>query len=295
MESSKIVGICLLAAQLLAVECALGTFSRTKDEDFQMLIAGGVLPDKADYVRNLVSVRTLHFVEFHGDNHFCTGIIISSRFVVTAAHCVTDRHKSVMSPRGMLIVFGSVFRLEQYGQGDTRRVDRVMVHPKYSRFVRNDVAVLRMVTRIPGNMRNVKPIIKGNKVSIKAGTKCVTLGWGQVYPHGPYANELMFLDVVVRRPKHCASVPKFVSEGNICVQPVFDGMICPGDLGGPLMCQDYLAGIIGGTYGCTSPKAMKFVNFSSVEGWVQTTVMALSATVRKCISASVYLYLLHLI
>lgn len=80
----------VLVTQFLAVQSGRGTFHRTKDEDFQMLISGGVIPDKGKYVRNLVSIRTIDFVEFHGDNHFCTGVIISSRTVMTAAHCVTE-------------------------------------------------------------------------------------------------------------------------------------------------------------------------------------------------------------
>lgn len=42
------------------------------------------------------------------------------------------------------------------------------------------------------------------------------------------------------------------------------------------MCQDHLAGIIGGTHGCSSKIAMKFVNFTHIEKWVQSTVLALS-------------------
>lgn len=89
MKIWQIIGICL-ATQFLAVHSGRGTFSRTKDEDFQMLIAGGLFPDKGKYVLNLVSIRTLHFIEYPGDNHFCTGVIISSRTVMTAAHCVTE-------------------------------------------------------------------------------------------------------------------------------------------------------------------------------------------------------------
>lgn len=89
MRIWQIFGICL-AIHFLAVHSSRGTFSRNTDEEFQMLIAGGLFPDKGKYVRNLVSIRTLQYVEYPGDNHFCTGVIISSRTVMTAAHCVTE-------------------------------------------------------------------------------------------------------------------------------------------------------------------------------------------------------------
>lgn len=86
-----------------------------------------------------------------------------------------------MSSRELLIVFGSVYRLDHYGSKDCRRVDVVVVHPNYTQFNSYDVAVLRMVSRIPGNTRHAMPIIRRKKIEIKPGMQCVTLGWGQIY------------------------------------------------------------------------------------------------------------------
>ncbi|KAL7739871.1 hypothetical protein ACLKA6_003359 [Drosophila palustris] len=79
---------------------ARGTFGRPNDDTFQMMIAGGILPRKSSYVMNLVSIRTLNYIEYRGDNHFCTGVIVSSRAVLTAAHCVTDLEGVVWQPQG---------------------------------------------------------------------------------------------------------------------------------------------------------------------------------------------------
>lgn len=65
---------------------------------------------------------------------------------------------------------------------------------------------------------------------------------------------------------------------DICAEPLEDAEICPGDLGGPLMCQDQLAGLIGGSYGCSGRMGMKFINFTHVEKWVQTVVSSLSSS-----------------
>lgn len=87
----------------------------------------------------------------------------------------------------------------------------------------------------------------------------------------------MYLEVTIRPTDFCANIPKY-EDFNICAEPNHEGQLCPGDLGGPLMCQDHLAGIIGGTYGCSSKVAMKFVNFTHIEKWVQKAVLAWSGT-----------------
>ncbi|KAM8712836.1 hypothetical protein ACLKA7_013207 [Drosophila subpalustris] len=289
MKSRPFVFSCIFLEFVSFVCGARGTFGRAKDDKFQMMIAGGILPQNAPYVRNLVSIRALDYIEYMGDNHFCTGVIMSSKTVLTAAHCVTDIHKSVTHQRGLLIVFGSISRLDTYGTAESRRVDKIVVHRSYKRYKKYDVAILRLAERIPLNSRSVKPVTQRKRFSAEVGMHCTTLGWGQVYPHGPYANEIMYLDVIIREPEYCSHLKHFTMESNICAEPQAEGQVCPGDMGGPLMCLDYLCGIIGGSVGCQGQRAIKFVNFSLVQAWVDETVKSLKGS---RFMLSVYLYIL---
>ncbi|XP_017865411.1 PREDICTED: ovochymase-2-like [Drosophila arizonae] len=270
-----------------------GTFTRNSDDQFQMLIAGGVVPDNGKFVRNIVSIRTLHYIQFYGDNHFCTGVILSSQTVLTAAHCVTDRHKSIMNPRGLLVVFGAVGRLDKYGKDDSRRITQIAVHPRYQRYLKYDVALLRLADRIPGNTRHVKPIMTRKWASFYVGMLCITMGWGQLYPHGPYANELMYLEVAVRDHDFCNGMENYDSESSICAEPKDEGQVCPGDLGSPIICSTYFTGIIGGAQKCEGIKALKFVNYSKVEAWVDKTVRMFSGSSNTWLSFYLLLFTLY--
>ncbi|XP_034109241.1 chymotrypsin-2-like [Drosophila albomicans] len=296
MSDCQLIFCVLLSIQFGAVvDGARGTFSQSDDDKFQMLIAGGIVPEHGVFVRNLVSIRTLNYISFHGDNHFCTGVITSSRTILTAAHCVTDNHKSIMHPRGLMVIFGALKRLERYNEDESRRVHKIVVHPHYRRYEINDVAILQLTTVIPANLRHVKPVIKRKRLAVTEGMKCVTMGWGQVYPHGPYADEVMFLDVIIRPPQHCKKQKYFKKEGNICTEPINEGQVCPGDLGGPLICQSYMAGIIGASMGCQGINSIKFINFSYVEDWVEKTVLALSANRCKISLLFYFPFVTHII
>ncbi|XP_046865964.1 chymotrypsin-2 isoform X2 [Drosophila willistoni] len=120
---------------------------------------------------------------------------------------------------------------------------------------------------------NVRPIQRRTFMNITEGLRCITMGWGQVYSHGPYSNEILFLSVLIARHEHCEMFIKhYHREGNLCVEPVAEGEVCPGDLGGPLMCKDTLAGVIGGIQVCEGVQAIKFVNFSHYKDWVYKTI-----------------------
>ncbi|XP_022231673.2 ovochymase-1 [Drosophila obscura] len=182
-----------------------------------------------------------------------------------------------MNPRALLIVFGNTRRLGFYELEECRRVDRLVLHPDYKRYKENDLAVLQLSKRIPSNMINVRPMLMRHRSRVTVGMHCITMGWGQVYPHGPYSNLILSLDVVIRNHSFCeGKVSSYNSRGHLCAEPDASGEFCPGDMGGPLICRDWLAGIIGGSNLCEGGNAMKFTNYSYHEKWIKTTVLKLT-------------------
>ncbi|XP_046865965.1 chymotrypsin-like protease CTRL-1 isoform X3 [Drosophila willistoni] len=157
-----------------------GVISDLDDESFEMLIAGGYQADYAVLGRHVVSIRTIDKIRYNGDNHFCTGMVISRRAILTAAHCLTDKYKSVMNPRGVLVVFGSSRRLDNFSNDESRRCDRIIIHPNYKRYMTNDLAIILLTELIPHNLGNVRPIQRRTFMNITEGLRCITMGWGQL-------------------------------------------------------------------------------------------------------------------
>ncbi|XP_017016888.1 chymotrypsin-2 isoform X1 [Drosophila kikkawai] len=250
-----------------------GVITDVSDETFEFLISGGHTHNIFRWSRHVVSIRTVSYLKNPGDNHFCAGILISSRAVLTAAHCLTDRYKATLKPRGIQVVFGHFKRLDSYNVHDDSRIaDRLMVHPDYERYKKNDLAIIRLNKRIPSYNPEVQPIALRKKANVTVNNTCLTMGWGQLYQHGPYSDEILYLNVILSSPSDCKREIDSFYEDDICVHPKTKGQMCAGDMGGPLICQGALAGIIAGTMGCSEGRSMKFVSFPHYRDWIQKTV-----------------------
>lgn len=86
-----------------------------------------------------------------------------------------------MNPRGLRVIFGHINRLAAHDDRNSRRVDQIMVHPRYERYKTHDVAILRLTERIPSNNHDVAPLIMRKEANLSESVQCVTMGWGQIY------------------------------------------------------------------------------------------------------------------
>jgi secreted trypsin-like serine protease len=153
-------------------------------------------------------------IRIGGNNqHLCSGTILQDSYILTAAHCLTNR-----SLQEITIEAGMYYRSES--DAKIRQVDRIYIHPNYtvqSNIYVNDIAILHLSlpldtdydqntprTCLPSN--NNQPI---NTIKyLSDGTRLVIAGWDITNPSG------------VPRPQILQQAEVYVIDGNNLDQSV---------------------------------------------------------------------------
>ena len=112
-------------------------------------------------------------------SHFCGGSIISSRFIITAAHCIDD----ITDLSGLTILAGSVTLIPSSSNKvyQTRSIAQIYKHSAYNSDTQiNDIALLRLSSPLNMTSGNLKPIClpNGTVVQPPDNIDMIAVGWG---------------------------------------------------------------------------------------------------------------------
>ena len=199
-----------------------------------------------------------------GIDRYCSGTLVGSRQVLTAARCATYglNNSQTLPLSGFDVRVGNV-RLEDATHVDVTARD---VHSAYDGETgANDVAMLTLAGPIDAELTRV--VDAGETALWAPGTTARVLGWGENEDHGFVSDTLQQGDVKILPDAGCTPTGRLCAAGetqNPCAQ----------DSGSPLLVPDggvfALAGVFSGTACATaaSPGAFARLGDDPLNHWV---------------------------
>lgn len=216
--------------------------------------------------------------------HFCGGSVISSQWILTAAHCVTYNDGTAISPTFIDIVAG-VHNLATPAAGYQRRdITNIIVHPGYNPFTDDyDAALLRVASPLTlggsGATAVVAIPLVSESIGDLTGVNATITGWGNTESIPMFPAELQEVTVPVVNNATCnISYGGDITSNMLCAGLSTGGKdSCQGDSGGPLVVnvsgQTQLAGIVSWGIGCADPNYYGvYTRVSTIVSWVNSNM-----------------------
>ncbi|XP_017070154.2 seminase [Drosophila eugracilis] len=178
---------------------------------------------------------------------YCGGSLVSSKHVVTAAHCLKDKKA------GRITVQGGVSKLSQTGV--VRRVSKFFIPNSFSSSSLNwDVGVIRLQSSLTGSGITTIPLCQ---VQWKAGDYMRVSGWGTTrYGNSNPSNQLRTVRIELIRKKTCQKAYQnrdTLTASTFCARSNGKDS-CSGDSGGGAIFNNQLCGIVSWGLGCANAK-----------------------------------------
>jgi trypsin len=177
--------------------------------DINRFVVGGKNADISEVPYQVALMRDGNFT--------CGGSIISKSYILTAAHCVTDKPDQ---PNHYTVRVGSSYSDKE---GTVIKVAKFLVHPNYNNpKLSNDFALLKLETPIKEFDSNVKSILLASPdQKLVLGSLATVSGYGRLGYHGNRTKRLQKVKIPLADWEYCRA--RYVGRAMITEQVLCAG------------------------------------------------------------------------